>query len=61
MRIYADTVFKESTVYSIRKYDLCIKISHALTKLITISVLGGTDGADFIGWDPCGLTYPHLA
>lgn len=59
MRIYADTVIKEPTVYSIRKDDLCVKIAHALTKLIAISALGGTDEADFMGGDLCSLTGPH--
>lgn len=49
MEIYADTVLKEPTVYSKGKVNLCVKIAHALTELIAISVLGGTDRAGFMG------------
>lgn len=59
MRIYVDTVIKEPTVYSIRKDDLCVKIAHALTKLIAISALGSTDRADFMGGDLCSPRGPH--
>lgn len=59
VRIYEDTVIKEPTVYSMRKDNLCVKIAHALTKLIAISALGGTDRADSRGGDLCSLTGPH--
>lgn len=59
VRIYAGTVIKELTVYSIRKDNLCVKIAHALTKLIAISALGGTDKADFMGGALCSLTGPY--
>lgn len=38
--IYADALLKERTVYSERKVNLCVKIAHALRKLIAISALG---------------------
>lgn len=49
MGIYADTVFKKTTLYSKTKANLLVKIAQELTKLIEVSALRRTRQGWFDG------------